>query len=45
MTFRADHINQIEDLNVKKACVDYIKKTYGVCVKVLTDLGEITDNR
>ena len=41
MTMRADHINEIEDIKVKKACIDYIKKTYDMCVKVLTELGEI----
>jgi ParB/RepB/Spo0J family partition protein len=42
MTFRADHIKQIDDIKVRKACIDYVKKTYDTCVKVLTDLGEIT---
>jgi ParB/RepB/Spo0J family partition protein len=42
MTFRAEHIKQIEDIKVRKACIDYVKKTYDTCVKVLTELGEIT---
>jgi ParB/RepB/Spo0J family partition protein len=42
MTFRSDHIKQIKDPKVKKACIDYVKKTYDTCVKVLTELGEIT---
>lgn len=41
MTFRADHIKQIEDAKVRKACIDYVKKTYDACVKVLSELGEI----
>jgi hypothetical protein len=41
MTMRADHINQVEDIKIKKACIEYVKKTYDVCVKVLTELGEI----
>ena len=45
MTFRADHIKQIEDEKVRKACIDYVKKTYDACVKVLSELGEIKTAR
>jgi len=42
--FRADHINLLEDEEIRKECIDVVKKAYVVCKKALVEVGEINDN-